>query len=149
APAAIILHHSWIPTVAQYNGASTIRGIQNYHMNDVNTGWADIGYHFLIGPDGLIYRGRPENAIGAHCIPNSDKIGICCIGNFDPEKDPLPEKTYESLKKLLPYLASKYKVSTSMLFGHRDFSPKTCPGETVYQKLPELKKVIETDLGIK
>lgn len=147
-PTAIILHHSYIPNVSQYKGAASIRGIQNYHMNDPHTGWTDIGYHFLIGPDGKIYRGRPENAVGSHCVPNSNKIGICCIGDYDPDKDPLPAKLYASLQKLLPYVASKYKISKSRLYGHRDFSSKTCPGETVYQKLPELKKLMVKFLGL-
>lgn len=145
-PDMIILHHSWLPSVAQYKGAATIRGIQNYHMNDPNTGWTDIGYHFLIGPDGLIFRGRPENAVGSHCIPNGRKIGICCIGNFDPGQDPLPEKMYEALKKLVPYLASKHGISPAALLGHRDFSTKTCPGDMVYGKVPELRSLLQAAL---
>ncbi len=126
-PKAIILHHSWMPNASQYTGAATIKGIQNYHMTDPKTGWIDIGYHFLIGPDGKIYRGRPETALGSHCIPNTDKIGICCIGDHDPGKDPLTPATYAALKKRIPHLASKYKISKVELYGHRDFSTKICP----------------------
>lgn len=146
-PEAIILHHSWLPSAAQYTGAATIRGIQNYHMTGATTGWIDIGYHFLIGPDGKIYRGRPETAVGSHCVPNSNKIGICCIGDHDPGKDPLTPASYAALKKLVPYLATKYRISRTQLYGHRDFSPKTCPGETVYVKIPELKTFMLKLLG--
>jgi len=147
APKAIILHHSWLPNASQYTGAATIRGIQDYHMNDPKTGWIDIGYHFLIGPDGKIYRGRPETALGSHCVPNTDKIGICCIGDYDPGKDPLTPAMYESVKKLVPYLAAKYKIAKSELYGHRDFSPKTCPGDTIYVKIPELRANMKLVLG--
>lgn len=146
-PKAIILHHSWLPNASQYTGAATIRGIQHYHMTGDTTGWIDIGYHFLIGTDGKIYRGRPETALGSHCIPNTDKIGICCIGDYDPGRDPLTPATYASLKKLVPYLATKYGISRVQLYGHRDFSTKTCPGETVYVKLPELKDHMRKVLG--
>lgn len=142
-PEAIVIHHSYIPAVSQYQGAATIRGIQDYHMNDPATGWNDIGYHFLIGPDGKIFRGRPETALGSHCVPNTNKLGICCIGNFDPGQDALPEATYRSLKALVTFLAAKYHVAPTQLWGHRDFSPKTCPGDLVYGKLPDLRTLMQ------
>jgi hypothetical protein len=134
---SIIIHHSWSPDQKSYREAESISGIQRFHMD--GNGWDDIGYHYLIGPDGLIFRGRPEEVVGAHCVPNSGKVGICLLGNYDPDFDPLPEKGWDSLKKLTIALSSKYDIPPDMLFGHRDFSPKSCPGETVYRAFPELK----------
>jgi hypothetical protein len=57
-----------------------VRGIQGFHQN--GRGWIDIGYHFLIGPEGIIYQGRPENVRGAHATPNTNKVGICLIGDY-------------------------------------------------------------------
>lgn len=131
-PKRIVLHHAWRPNISQYKGASTIKGIQRYHQ--VDNGWADIGYHFLIGPDGVIYQGRPETVVGAHCPPNVNWVGICMIGDFDPNMDKLPQVTRESLMDLMVWLSSYYKISPNELFGHRDFSTKTCPGEDIYRQ---------------
>lgn len=137
---SIVIHHSWFPDQKSYKEAQSIYGIQKYHMN--SNGWDDIGYHYLIGPGGLIFRGRPEEVSGAHCVPNSGKVGICLLGNYDPECDPLPEKGWDSLKKLTVAISSKHDVPPDMIFGHRDFSPKSCPGETVYKAFPELKAMV-------
>ncbi|MDD3148246.1 MAG: peptidoglycan recognition family protein [Candidatus Riflebacteria bacterium] len=142
-PQRLIVHHSYLPAQATYKGASTIRGIQNYHMDDPKTSWADIGYHFLIGPEGVIYQGRPEGVVGAHCSPNTNSVGICVIGNYDENADKLNPKIEESLLNLLSWLASTYKINPEVnLYGHCDFAPKSCPGAIIYKKLPQYKTQI-------
>ncbi|HNX74723.1 MAG TPA: peptidoglycan recognition family protein [Candidatus Rifleibacterium sp.] len=144
----LIVHHSYLPNQASYKGAATIRGIQNYHMDDPKTSWADIGYHFLIGPDGVIYQGRPEGVVGAHCSPNTNSVGVCVIGNYDPNADQLNPAIEESLLNLLSWLASTYKVNPeTSLFGHCDFATKSCPGAVIYQKLPQYKALILKNIG--
>ena len=144
----IVLHHSWAPTQAQYKGSATIRGIQNYHMDDPNTGWMDIGYHFLIGPDGLIYEGRPEGAVGAHCPPNTNMVGICVIGNYDPNADQVNAKIETSLVNLLSWLSSTYGVDPkSCYFGHRNFSSKSCPGDMVCNRLSYYQEQVLGNIG--
>lgn len=56
----IVLHHSGV-TVLQ-----SVETIHNYHKN--TNGWSGIGYHFYVRKDGKIYRGRPENTVGAHAV---------------------------------------------------------------------------------
>lgn len=136
---SIIIHHSWSPDQESYHEANTIAGIQNFHMD--TRGWDDVGYHYLVGPDGLIFRGRPELVSGAHCVPNHGKLGICLIGNYDPRFDPLPKEGWKALKELTIAISSKYDVPPDRLYGHRDFSHKSCPGEAVYEKFPELKSM--------
>lgn len=150
SPQRLIVHHSYLPSQAQYKGAATMRGIQNYHMDDPKTGWADIGYHFLIGPDGVIYQGRPETVVGAHCSPNTNSVGICLIGDYDVGKDPIPPVMEQSLLKLLAWLASNYKINVNAnLYGHCDFSPKSCPGTSVYARLPQYKNDLSKEIGEK
>ena len=149
-PQRLIVHHSYIPNQSQYKGAASIRGIQSYHMDNENTKWNDIGYHFLIGPEGTIYQGRPETVVGAHCSPNTNSVGVCLIGDYDPGKDPIPPVMEESLLKLLSWLASKYRVDPrANLYGHCDFSTKSCPGKNVYQRLPQYKELIIKEIGDK
>ena len=146
-PRKIVIHHSWAPTQAQYAGSATIRGIQNYHMDDEATGWIDIGHHFLIGPDGIIYQGRPETAVGAHCPPNTTLVGICIIGNYDPNNDLPNEQIDRSLIDLLSWLSSTYSIDPKQFYyGHRNFSPKSCPGDLLYDKLPLYREAVLKNL---
>jgi len=147
-PQRLIVHHSYLPNQASYKGAATIRGIQNYHMDDPKTKWADIGYHFLIGPDGVIYQGRPEGVVGAHCSPNTNSVGVCVIGDYDDNKDQLNPKIEESLLNVLSWLASTYKIDPKTnLYGHCDFAPKSCPGTVLYKKLPEYREKLLKNIG--
>ena len=75
---AIILHHS------ASNG--NVQSAHDYHKS---LGWWGIGYHYYIETDGKIYRGRPEEFVGAHAGSSNDynahSIGICFEGNFETE----------------------------------------------------------------
>lgn len=147
SPQRIIVHHSYIPNQSQYKGATSIRGIQNYHMDHADTKWADIGYHFLIGPEGTIYQGRPETVVGAHCSPNTNSVGICLIGDYDANKDTLTPASERALLDLMSWLASNYRINPETnIFGHCDFSTKSCPGATVYQKLPTFKNTVKNNI---
>lgn len=140
----LIVHHSSAPNASQYQGAATVRGIQRFHI--VDRGWTDVGYHFLIGPDGVIYQGRPETKRGAHCTPNSGKVGICMIGNFQGT-DELTEEAEASLVDLLAWLTSNYKVAgMDHIQGHRDWNSTNCPGDSLYQKLPSLRTKVKAKL---
>lgn len=149
-PEAIVVHHSWWPTTGDYSrrgGAETIAAIQTFHQRD--RGWNDVGYHYLIGPEGLIFQGRPADVVGAHAVPNTGKVGICMVGNFDPlpEGDPLSKESQDSLRELVVYLADRYDISSNELYGHRNFSSKTCPGDQVYHGLKDLRRAIWEELG--
>ncbi len=136
----IVVHHTWRPTQAQYKKDATMRGIQNYHMDDNK--WSDIGYHFIIGPEGTIYQGRPETVIGAHSSPNTGKVGICVVGDYDPGQDRFTEASQESLVQLMTWLTAEYGISTQEYYGHRDFAPKTCPGDDIYSKMDAMRNEI-------
>ena len=149
-PYRITLHHTWKPRATPVSDA-TLRGIQNYHMD--HNGWSDVGYHYFIDRNGVIYAGRPESAVGAHCIPNTGNVGVCLIGDFDSGRDLLTAQAYDSLIKLGAYLCDAHGIDPTpatgaTIFGHHDFaSYKTCPGTTVYARLPEIRKDIENALS--
>ncbi len=130
----IVLHHS-------ASGLSTT--IQDIHWWHKNQGWAGIGYHYVIYPDGTIHRGRPEWARGSHAYQdpqhdaNSDGIGICLIGNFQTETP--TEAQMESLVWLIRDIRTRFPGVP--VIGHKDVMPTACPG----QNFPwaELKKRLE------
>lgn len=149
-PVAIVVHHSWLPTQAQYartGGAESVEGIQRFHMFDPTRGWNDVGYHYLIGPDGLVFAGRPPEVVGAHAVPNTGKVGICMIGNHDPDGAAPTPAAWRALEELVVALADRYDIPMSELYGHRNFSYKTCPGELVYERFPKLRVEVRRRIG--
>ena len=111
----IILHHA----------AATTCTVEQVHQWHLNNGWAGIGYHFLVRKDGSIYRGRPEDKVGAHATNhNSNSIGVCAEGNFQNET--MPEAQKESLKELVAYIKGKYGINKVQ--KHSDVNSTSCPG---------------------
>jgi len=110
----IVLHHA-----AHSN--CTVEDIHKWHLDQ---GWAGIGYHYFIRKNGIIYRGRPEDAIGAHCfMHNMHTIGICCEGDFT--KEIMTEKQFRSLCDLTFSLVRQYGASLKL---HSDLVTTDCPG---------------------
>lgn len=145
SPQKITIHHTWRPTAAQYAGASSIRSIQNYHMD--SNGWMDIGYHFLIGTypgsgDTKIYQGRPETVIGAHTGgANTNNVGVNVIGDYTTET--LHNNSYQALIKLLGWLCVHYGISTNNIYGHCDFNSTACPGTNIYSKMAKIRQDVK------
>jgi len=92
-------------------------------------GFVTIGYHYLIGLDGEIMRGRPIEQVGAHCTgQNANSIGISYVGGLDAAGNPKDTRTQaqkESLYRLVKELKETYPAAT--VHGHREFANKACP----------------------
>jgi N-acetylmuramoyl-L-alanine amidase len=101
-------------------------------------GWRREGYHFLIGRDGKIAKGRPIEEVGAHVKGhNTGSIGVCLVGgkwpqgawgvktdkfsdHFTPEQD-------RALRWLLTDLGEQFP-SVKHIRGHNDYTDsKGCP----------------------
>lgn len=130
----IVCHHSGV-TVLQ-----SVEVIHNYHKN--TNGWAGIGYHFYVRKDGTVYRGRPENTVGAHAVgANYNSIGICFEGNFSKEK--MGQAQLKAGQELIKYLKEKYNISK--VVGHRDIDNSECPGNNFPMDEMRGVKVSPTD----
>ena len=108
--------------------ASVLRTIQRQHMGERS--WGDIGYHYLIDPDGRIYEGRRLEYQGAHAgdhLKNQGNIGVCLLGHFEVEH-PSP-KALGALATLLDNLRSRYRIPAAQVFGHSHFTTTACPGQ--------------------
>lgn len=113
--ARIILHHAAA-------SKCTAQQIHSWHLAN---GWVGIGYHFFVRKDGTVYRGRPENAVGAHAGNNNyDSIGICFEGNFMTET--MSDVQRKAGQELVQYLKDKYGISTVQ--KHSDVNATGCPG---------------------
>jgi N-acetylmuramoyl-L-alanine amidase len=94
--------------------------------------WSDIGYHFVIVPDGEIAKGREVSVIGAHVKgKNRSSIGICLVGGFGGKKDGVfsdnftPEQD-AALRGLIGDLQADHP-SIGKISGHNEYANKACP----------------------
>lgn len=111
----IILHHAAARKC-------TAQQIHSWHLAN---GWSGIGYHFFVRKDGSVYRGRPEDTVGAHAGNNNyDSVGICFEGNFMTET--MPEAQKRAGQELVQYLKGKYGITKVQ--KHSDVNATGCPG---------------------
>lgn len=117
----------------------TVEQIHEMHKNE--NGWAGIGYHYYIRLNGTIYKGRPDNAIGAHCQGcNTNTLGISFEGNYDVRTE-MPAAQFNAWSELKDYLCTKY--GNLSIFGHREKGSSECPGQ--YFPLDKVKIATVTD----
>lgn len=99
--------------------AATIR---RWHLRQ---GWKDIGYHFVIGIDGEVERGRPEEIAGSHVRGfNTGSIGVVYVGGLDRQgkaKDTRTAAQQAAMAQLVRDLLARYPGAD--VVGHRDLSP--------------------------
>ena len=115
----LILHHSGTTTC-------TPDGVHSWH---VGNGWAGIGYHYLVRKDGTIYRGRPEDTVGAHAYGvNSHSIGVCFEGNYQVEPT-MPAAQLAAGQALVADIKRRWGITK--VIGHKDVAGSTtdCPGK--------------------
>ena len=110
-------------------------------------GFASIGYHYVVDLDGKIWKGRPEDQVGAHVAGhNANTLGICMVGGAERDGRFTP-KQWASLATLVRDISTRLPLplTRGSICGHRDLSPdlnkdgkvqpsewlKTCPGFAV------------------
>lgn len=162
----VIIHHAATSNLyTNYYGT-----IQNIYLHHTQTnGWDDIGYNYLIAPDGTIFQGRdaqnidsPDNIRGAHmCNKNNYTMAICLLGtytNVDPTQEMLNSLEHlitwkltkesidplgESLHAIGPTSAGLPNDFLPHIAGHRDGCKSgytECPGQKVYDLLPKIRQ---------
>ena len=140
----IILHHR------AGNGDA-----QSIHELHLDRGYTGIGYNFYVRQDGKIYRGRPIDAAGAHCLGKNDvSVGVCFEGNF--ENETMSDTQIKAGCELISYLKQIYPKAE--VKKHSDFGSTACPAknfpfETIKKgeisvTVTEAKKIIKEKAGV-
>ena len=154
----LIVHHTAMGVEEPSSDwPALVRSIWNFHV--LERGWADIGYNYLIDPNGVIYEGRSggDNVIGAHFSGvNAGTMAVALLGDFTaaaPTTDAL-----NSLKEILAWkcdqcgldpegrsLHEASQLILNTISGHRDGPKATeCPGDALYLLLPAIRAEIIT-----
>ena len=131
-PIRITVHHEGTQLLLTDDAARKINRIQAWGMGP-DRNWADIPYHFLIAPNGIIYEGRSVHTVG-ETNTEYDPAGhllICCLGNYEVQE--VQPAQLQSLIKLIAWSSKKYTIDIETLATHRDHSSQTtCPGKNLY-----------------
>ncbi|MBS1809804.1 MAG: N-acetylmuramoyl-L-alanine amidase [Acidobacteria bacterium] len=163
----LIVHHTATANDVQ-DWPAVVRTIWNFHA--FTNGWRDLGYHYLIDPNGVVYQGHVggDQAAGMHfSCANTGTMGIAMLGNFTSQAP--TEKALKSLKDLLAQKARElrldptavsYHPSTGLnlpeIAGHRDANASKvarvcagthCPGDALYALLPAIRAEVKAQLS--
>ncbi len=161
----LIVHHTDNLNTAT-DWAAIVRAIWVLHVQ--GNGWNDIGYNYLVDPNGLLYEGRAggDGVLGAHFSGvNSGTMGVALLGTYINVPPPAP--MLETLENMLAWQANKWKLDPggeslhmasglmlNVVGGHRDagISPKAsgtteCPGNTAYSLLPRIRTDVLTKVA--
>ncbi len=154
----LVVHHTALKVTGDTRpGAERVRALYEYHAN--NRGWGDVGYHYLIDEDGVIYEGRTggEGVVGGHVYcGNVGTVGIALLGNFEEEQPTLSQ--IQSLQWMLDHLAKTYGIdpaknatyhgkSVASILRHKDLISTECPGYYLSNVITQVRSnVVKGDL---
>ncbi len=105
----------------------TVDDVRKWHKE---RGFNDIGYHYLIGLDGIVQTGRPLGTVGAHTTgQNEGSIGIAYVGGLDANgKRPEDTRNTEQKAGLIRLVSElKKQFPNATIHGHNEFANKACP----------------------
>ncbi|QVQ52333.1 N-acetylmuramoyl-L-alanine amidase [Spiractinospora alimapuensis] len=148
APTYIVVHHTDTGNTDDYSrdwAFELSRAIQNHHMD--SRGWSDTGQQLTISRGGFVMEGRQgsleaiengEHLIGAQVRDhNPVALGIENEGKY--HEDEPPQSLYDALVEVCAWLCAAYDLPTSAIVGHRDLVSTSCPGDILYEMLPQLR----------
>ena len=124
----IYIHHTAVTSKA------TVESIANYHVR--HNGWAGIGYHSAIKPNGDILLLNSLHTISYHTRGQNTKgISIVLWGNYN--KDKVSDKMLESVKLITESLCNILPIKA--IKAHRDApnASTSCCGDNAYKTLKE------------
>lgn len=151
------------------NWGDRVRAIWSFHT--FTRGWGDVGYNYLVAPDGTIYEGRSggDDAVGFHDAANYGSMGVAMIGTYN---NGVPTSVAQnSLVDLLAWKANQKDIDplgrsyyygcdiskncpasgaiVENIAGHRQTRSGTeCPGDQLHALLPTIRnRVMDRVVG--
>lgn len=164
----LIVHHTAESNTlrsGEQTWSDRVRAIWSFHT--FSRGWGDIGYNFLIAPDGTIYEGRGggDNVVGFHDTANYGSMGVALIGTYEAVEP--TAVALESLVSLLAWKANQNDIAPKgssyyhgcylspycsapnavvmNIAGHIHVTPgrTACPGQRVINLLPTIRNRVQ------
>lgn len=99
--------------------------IRSWHMAK---GWKDIGYHYVVMPNGDWIAGRPLEQVGAHTIGrNIGTLGVLMVERKEIDRLRTFEAYFTGHQKQV-VRGLLYEHGIRVVTGHNDWAAKLCPG---------------------
>lgn len=108
-------------TASPSEEAAFARGIQNFHMDNPNRHWCDIGYAYLIFESGRVYEGRGFEVEGAHSPGKNGEPSACLMGTYSTQEPTQAQR--------LAVWDLVNEIDAGDLRGHRENTQTSCPGD--------------------
>ncbi|KPV48801.1 N-acetylmuramoyl-L-alanine amidase, partial [Kouleothrix aurantiaca] len=162
----MVVHHtadSNSLTGSEQSWADRVRAEWSFHT--YSRGWGDVGYNYLIDPNGVIYEGRAggDDVVAFHDTANYGSMGVVLIGTY--ANVPPTQAAQDALVRLLAWKSAQknidplgrsyyygcdissycrpYNAGAVVLniAGHRQVTPghTTCPGDQALAYLPGIR----------
>jgi hypothetical protein len=170
----LVVHHTADSSTllpGEPNWAARVRAEWSFHT--ITRGWGDVGYNYLIDPNGVIYEGRAggDDAVAFHDTANYGSMGVVLIGNYvstrpsDAAEDALVRLlAWKAAQKHIDPLGSSYYYGCSIskycypfnsgavvlnIAGHRQVTPghTTCAGDGAMADLPAIRNRVKQALS--
>ena len=104
-----------------------LASIRQDHINRKPEPFADIGYHYIIDPQGRVWEGRPLKWQGAHVADRNDNnLGIMLLGDFTKQQP--TNAQVNSMDAFVAQQMHRYGIPVGRVYTHRELGRSTCPG---------------------
>ena len=110
----VVIHHTADANTLvgnETNWGDRVRAEWSFHT--YSRGWGDIGYNWLIDPNGVVYEGRKgssdttRDAVGFHDTANYGSMGVALLGSFGRTAQPPTPQAMGTLTYLLAWKANQ------------------------------------------
>lgn len=125
----ITVHHDGMPPTSLRSMGDVAARIEQIRLAHIGRGreWADIGYHYIIDPQGRVWEGRNIGYQGAHVKDqNEHNLGVLVLGNFELQRP--TAAALASLDRFVYSQMTRYNVTLGRLRTHREIAQTECPG---------------------
>ena len=161
----LIVHHT-VSNNASADWPAVVRAIWNFHT--YGRGWGDIGYNYLVDPNGVLYEGHlgGDDVVGTHASgANTGSMALALLGTFTAYSPGIrpPGAMLNSAVELLAWKADQRDINVfdagnelpnidwglPHLMGHRDvYGTTECPGDQAHLLIPWLRDQIAARIGL-
>ena len=148
-PSRITIHHTATPQKPERSLRDKLQALQKFSQNPGTLGngqpklpWPDVPYHYYIAANGEVAEGREVQFVG-DTNTEYDPTGHALVvleGNFEEEQPTAAQLA--SLRKMIAWLASRFRVPPEKIGGHQDFADTLCPGKNLQALLSELRAAV-------
>ena len=132
----ITIHHDGMPPVSLNSRAQIAARIEVIRAGHRAKGWGDIGYHFIVDPQGAVWQGRALLWQGAHVKDrNEGNVGVLVLGNFDSTRPTAAQ--LDAIERQIAGLLRIYRVSATSVRSHQEWpgAATACPGRHMQAKM--------------